>query len=66
MGSSSEQALLDVRGAAGFGTAGTLTGTVDLTGNSAIEFASGQITTIASGATLDLNGPAAFIEDASS
>ena len=66
-GSSSAKALLDVDGAAGFGTAGTLTGTVTLgyngTSNSAIEFASGQITTIASGAVLTLDGSTSFIED---
>ena len=43
-GSSANQALLDVTGSAGFGTAGVLSGNVDLSGDSAIEFASGQIT----------------------
>ena len=62
-GSSSNQALLDVTGAAGFGTAGTLTGKVDLTGDSAIEFGSGEITTLAKKAQLLLNGNDAFIED---
>ena len=50
-------------GAAGFGTAGTLSGTVRLAGDSAIEFTSGQISTIAAGATLLLYGNNAFIED---
>ena len=62
-GSSAEQALLDVAGSAGFGAAGTLSGTVRLTGDSAIEFASGEITSLAAGAHLDLNGTDAFIED---
>ena len=35
----------------------------DLTGDSAIEFASGQITSLAAGAQLHLNGNDAFIED---
>ena len=47
-GSSANQALLDVTaGGAGFGTAGILSGNVDLSGDSAIEFASGQITSLA-------------------
>jgi hypothetical protein len=61
-GASGHQALFDVTtGAAGFGTAGTVTGEVDLAGNSAIEFAGGQISTIAGGLTLDGND--AFVED---
>jgi formylmethanofuran dehydrogenase subunit C len=59
------QALLDVTGAAGFGTAGVLSGDVQLVGDSAIEFASGQISTIATGASLALSGNDAFIEDSS-
>jgi hypothetical protein len=64
-GSSANQALLDVTGAAGFGTAGVLSGNVALSGDSAIEFASGQITSLAAGAEfgLSLNGNDAFIED---
>jgi hypothetical protein len=60
-GSGANQALLDVTGSAGFGTAGVLSGGVALTGDSAIEFKSGQITSLAG--TLDLNGSDAFIED---
>ena len=60
-GSSTNQALLDVAGSAGFGTAKTLTGSVGLSGDSAIEFASGQITSLAG--SLVLNGNDAFIED---
>jgi hypothetical protein len=63
LGSSANQALLDVTGRAGFGTAGVLTGNVQLTGDSAIEFKSGQITSLAAHAGLHLNGNDAFIED---
>jgi hypothetical protein len=63
-GSSANQALLDVTaGDAGFGTAGVLTGDVSLSGDSAIEFASGEITSLVGGAQLRLNGNDAFIED---
>ena len=65
-GSSANQALLDVTGAAGFGTAGTLTGTVDLTQDSAIEFQSGQISTIGASSQLTLDGSNAVIEDGAS
>ena len=60
-GSSAGQALLDVTGSAGFGTAGVLTGTVNLYHNSAIEFASGEITSLSG--WLTLTGKEAFIED---
>ena len=63
-GSSANQALLDVAGSAGFGAAGVLSGTVGLAGDSAIEFKSGQITSLAASAQLHLNGNDAFIEDA--
>ena len=62
-GSSANQALLDVTGSAGFGAAGVLRGDVRLTGDSAIEFAGGQITSLAYRAQLDLNGNDAFVED---
>jgi hypothetical protein len=62
-GYSTNQALLDVNAAAGFGATGVLTGNVQLSGDSAIEFAGGQITSIANGAQLTLNGNDAFIED---
>ena len=67
-GSSADQSLLDVTGAAGFGTAGTLTGNVllgqnGLNDDSAIEFLSGQISTIAASSELTLSGSSAFIED---
>jgi hypothetical protein len=64
-GSSAAQALLDVSGSAGFGTAGVLSGHVRLAGDSAIEFASGEITSLAAHASLVLNGSDAFIEDGS-
>jgi hypothetical protein len=62
-GSSANQALLDVSGSAGFGTAEVLSGYVRLVGDSAIEFASGPITSLANRAHLGLNGTDAFIED---
>ena len=46
-GPSASQSLLDVTGGAGFGAAGVLSGNVDLSGDSAIEFASGEITSLA-------------------
>jgi len=58
-----DQALLDITASAGFGTAGVLSGNVQLSGDSAIEFASGQITSLAANATLLLYGNDAFIED---
>jgi hypothetical protein len=61
-GATTAQALLDITGAAGFGTAGALQGDVDLSGYSAVEFGSGAITTNASGAQISLNGAHAFIE----
>ncbi len=63
MGSSANQALLDVTGSAGFGTAGVLSGYARLAGDSAIEFTSGEITRLAAGAHLGLVGNDAFIED---
>jgi hypothetical protein len=62
-GSSVNQALLDVSGAAGFGAAGVLSGRFGLTGDSAIEFASGQLNAIAAGSVLGLDGNDAFVED---
>jgi hypothetical protein len=50
-------------GVAGFGTAGTVTGVVDLTNDSAIEFLKGQIDTIGASWQLSLDGNNAFIED---
>ncbi len=61
LGSSANQALLDVSGSAGFGAAGVLSGYVVLAKDSAIEFASGQITSLSG--QLNLYGNDAFIED---
>jgi hypothetical protein len=62
-GSRANQALLDVTGSAGFYAAGVLNGHVRLSGDSAIEFASGEITSLANFAQLHLYGHHAFIED---
>ena len=64
-GSGANQALLDVTGARDSATPEVLSGNMFLSGDSAIEFASGQITTIAAGSQLNLNGNNAFIEDSS-
>ncbi len=65
-GSSTAEATLDVGSAAGFGAVGTLYGKVNLYGGDAlIEFASGQITTIAAGGDLLLFGSHAYLADAS-
>ena len=54
---STNQATLDVaNAAAGFGVVGQVTGTVTLDGDSLIEFASGGITQVDSGASLSLDG----------
>ena len=50
---------LNVSGAA----SGALGGTINLSGLSLIEFASGSFSSIAAGASLNLNGPQAFIAD---
>ena len=50
-------------GSAGFGTTGVFSGHAELSGDSAIEFASGQITSLADHAQLRLVGNDAFIED---
>ena len=58
-------ATLDITGAAGFGAASVLTGSVNLSGDALLEFASGQITKIAANSKLTLTGPDAFVADAS-
>ncbi len=63
-GASSTQATLNVRSAAGFGTAGVLTGSVYLQGDSLLEFGHGQITAI--DGTLWLQDTNARIADAGS
>jgi hypothetical protein len=64
-GSSTAQATLDVGSAAGFGKAGVLSGQVGLSGDALLEFAKGQITTIAAGSALTMSGSHAFVADAS-
>lgn len=65
-GATPEQAKLNITGGAALGASpGLLTGDVSLFGDSLIEFGWGQITTIAVGADLTLNGAAAFVADAS-
>ena len=64
-GSSTAEAALDIRSAAGFAFAvGQLTEDVNLSGDALIEFASGQIATIAAQSELSLDGPQAFVADA--
>ncbi len=53
-----QQALLDVTGA----TAAALTGQVRVSGDAVLEFASGEITAILSGSSLELDGAGARIE----
>jgi hypothetical protein len=66
-GNSPYQALLHITSAADLGTAaGQLDGIVTLQGDSAIEFASGALTTIESGGEFNLYGDQAFVEDAKS
>jgi hypothetical protein len=64
-GSATAQATLDVGSAAGFGTAGVVTGVVFLSDDAIVEFARGQITTIAASSTLELYGSHASVADAS-
>ena len=62
-------ATMDITGAAGFGTASTLAGSVSISGNAdgtgLLEFGSGEIATIATSGSLTLSGPDAFLADAS-
>ena len=64
-GSSTASATLQVNSAAGFGDAGVLTGDVGLSGDALVEFAFGQITTIAANSALSLIGSHAFVAKAS-
>jgi hypothetical protein len=58
--------MLDVTAAAGFGTAGMVTGTVHAN-DAAIEFlGGGQISTVSAGSELHLDGNNAFVEDSKS
>jgi hypothetical protein len=65
-GSSTAQATLDISAPAGFGTAGVLSGDVNLNGGKVLlEFKSGPITTIAANSELSIAGTTAFLADAS-
>ncbi|HXZ16625.1 MAG TPA: hypothetical protein VEH77_11760, partial [Roseiarcus sp.] len=58
--------VLDVASTAGFGTAGALSGTVELADAALIDFTGGgQINTIASGGDLQISGPDAFLASGS-
>ena len=63
-GSSAAKAIFDVDSAAGFGDAGALSGSVSLSSDALIEFANGQISTIAFASGLALTGAHAFVADA--
>jgi hypothetical protein len=58
IGSATKQSALYVQSGAGFGTAGVLTGTVDLQGDALLQFASGQIDDIEGDLILDGSGAA--------
>jgi hypothetical protein len=61
-----DQGRLLVNGTAGFGTTGVLTGNVLMQDSSLLQFALGQITTIAEFASLQFSGGGAFIADSNS
>ncbi|MGH7046064.1 MAG: beta strand repeat-containing protein [Stellaceae bacterium] len=61
-GNGTSQAALDVAGPAGFGTAGVISGQLNLQGNSLVQFGSGGVSSIASGGQLSLNGPDAQVQ----
>ncbi len=65
-GGTASLADLSIGSAAGFGTAGVVTGSVNLQDDALIQFTSGQLTSIASGAYLVLSGSNAFVADAGS
>jgi hypothetical protein len=58
-------ATLDISGAAGFGAAGTVEGSVNVAYDGRIVFGTGQITTIAGSSELSLTDPDAVVADAS-
>lgn len=60
-----QEMTLSAAGAASFGASGIVLGDVSISGHAEIEFASGQITSIQGGSSLTLNGPSAFIANAS-
>jgi hypothetical protein len=63
-GSTNVQATLDITTDAGFGTAGVLTGYVNLSGDSLLEFARGSITGTAGESELSIDGGQSFVADA--
>ena len=63
-GGAAARATLMVGGPPGLGSAGAISGGVNLSGQAALIF-TGQITRIAHGSALNLLGPDAFVEDAS-
>src|SRR6185369_16330513 len=64
-GGAAGMATLDVATAAGFGTAGVLSGEVDLGSNALLKFTSGQITQVANGGTLFITGTKAHLANVS-
>lgn len=62
----SNEGTLVVNGAAGFGTTNVLTGNVEMQDSSLLQFASGEITTIAQFASLQFSGGSAYIADSDS
>jgi hypothetical protein len=64
--SSPELAKLNIASAAGFGSTGVLLGNVTLNYDALLQFASGQITTIAGNSSLTIDGTEAFVADAGS
>jgi hypothetical protein len=63
IGSTTNEATLNVNAPAGSGSPGTLSGIFDIEGDALLEFAGGQITTITE--ELLINGTHAFVADAS-
>ena len=61
-GNGANQAALKIAGAAGFGTAGVVSGQVNLSGNSLVQFGSGGLTGIAANGQLALDGPTAQVQ----
>jgi hypothetical protein len=64
-GDSAIATTLDINASAGFGTLGTVTNSISLSGNSLLEFAENQITTIAASGELVIDGDNAFVADES-
>ena len=58
--------VFSINAPAGFGTAGTVTGFVSLNGNSLLEFASGQLHSVAINSFLDILDGTSYVADAGS